>query len=939
MKNARSFLSKRLLQNLLTIAGVVCGLALPVIAQAQGIIQGRISSEEGAPISGAQVTVTGGYTATSDQNGNYKVELPAGSYIIQFARDGFSEESLIDIAVTDGQTSTRNVQLSVAPTGGIEELFVIGRAAMEGSTASVLSLQREATMVTEFSGSEEFSRLGDSTAADTLKRITGLTVEDNKFVVIRGQPKRYTSTIFYGSLLPSLDPINQITPLDLFPSGVLSNIAVQKAYTADRVGSFGSGQVQLSTSGMHSEDFLEVQVGTGWNQSMDEDGVEFNTGGDRWANIDSILKLPEGVREVQESGTPIATLPAAQRLELARSFPDELAPGYLKNMGPDGSFTINAGKRIDTDSASFGVSVNLDYGQKARVEQESNITLMPGQIDPIAARDTYETSRSTLNTNLGGMLALAGEWDNHRLKSNTFWVRDATEKTQIDEGLFQFSNTQFLRRFLLEYERRELLMQQFAGHHDFSTIQIDWRLLAANATRDLPDRRSFQLDNTQLDGSGIWRLDPNTGFLNREFSTVDEDSYSGGFDLTLPFTGSDSWTVTGKTGFDYDFQDRLSELRSCGFVNNGNSFAAIEQIFADENIGTTVSFSETAGGANDYTSEVEIIGGYAQLDFEMLERFRLVAGARLEDANFQVTTFEGRGAFGVDPIESGFDTQKVLPSLAGSWSLSEDSQVRASLTRSLSYPATVEVSATSYIDAEEDQKFFGNPDLEPAVIDSVDLRWEWYPASVEAVTVGAFYKDFSNPIERTYLPVAGSDPIISNINGDSADVYGLELNGFLGVDRLYGLGGSDDVPEWLSDIHLGLNFAWQDSEVKISEVSSATNPVRRMTGQPDTLLNLQLGYTGNDHIFTLKFSRVGERLITANIDGLPDEFLDPRFDLGFKWSWSPSDWPMLEPLTVSLEVENLLNDAYERSTGDIITRTYKTGISALLGIKWRFDTL
>jgi hypothetical protein len=112
-----------------------------------------------------------------------------------------------------------------------------------------------------------------------------------------------------------------------------------------------------------------------------------------------------------------------------------------------------------------------------------------------------------------------------------------------------------------------------------------------------------------------------------------------------------------------------------------------------------------------------------------------------------------------------------------------------------------------------------------------------------------------------------------------------------------------------------------------------------MTGQPDTLANIQLGYTGTDHIFTLKFGRVGDRLITAGIFSLPDEFLASRMDLGFKWSWSPTNWALLEPLTVSLEVENLLNDSYERTQGDVITRTYKTGVSALLGIKWRFDTL
>ena len=82
----------------------------------------------------------------------------------------------------------------------------------------------------------------------------------------------------------------------------------------------------------------------------------------------------------------------------------------------------------------------------------------------------------------------------------------------------------------------------------------------------------------------------------------------------------------------------------------------------------------------------------------------------------------------------------------------------------------------------------------------------------------------------------------------------------------------------------------------------------------------------------LKFGRVGERLITAGAQGLPDEFLEPRMDLGVKWSYSP-----LDPLTLSLELDNLLNESYERSQGDFIIRDYKTGVTGKLSVSWRFD--
>ena len=827
-----------------------------------------------------------------------------------------------------------------AQTAGVEELVVRGRAALEGSTASVLSIQKEATTVTEVSGAEEFLRLGDSNAAETLERVTGLTIEDNKFVVIRGQPKRYTSTLFNGSQLPSLDPIQQITPLDLFPSGILSSIAVQKAYTVDRAGSFGSGQVQLSTSGLPKGDYVELKTGAGVNETTSDDALSFSTGQDIWGNVDSILKLPANVAEVQDAGTIIASLPQAQQVTLAQSFSESLTPIQSKRTGPDSSFSLAAAKRFDTNTwaeGTYGASLSFDYGQNLRMEEEDNLLLRLGSRSALEVQDDYHTSRTKLNTTMGGLLAFTGEWDAHRIKSNTFWVRDTTEKTMLDEGLFQPSNTEWLRRFTLEFEQRELLMQQFTGFHDFESVQFDWRLLVSDAARQLPDRREYQLENSRINGTGTYFLDPGGVNLVRNFSNVDEETFSAGGDATLPLTFIDSGSlvVNFKTGADYEFRDRVSEIRQFGFATTGSLFRPIETVFADRNIGVNVNFTEFGGVANDYFSEVEIVGGYGQLDFEMPERFRIVAGVRYEDASFKVRTFESGGAAAAVPVDSGFDQKKALPSLVGSWFLSETSQLRAGLTRSLAYPATVEVSNTVFIDTETDEQFLGNPLLNPTIIDSADLRWEWYPTASEALTIGTFYKDFTDPIERRFTPIAGSGEIISFVNADKGDAVGVELNSYFSLGRLREW--MDGGPEWLGLMDLGGNFAWQDSEVEITNIDASTNPVRRMTGQPDTLMNLQFGYTGDEHVIRVKFGRVGERLITAGIEGMPDEFLRPRMDLGMKWSWSPLAWPVLEPLTISMELENLLNEAYERTQGDFITRTYKTGVTGSLSLKWRFE--
>jgi len=269
--------------------------------------------------------------------------------------------------------------------------------------------------------------------------------------------------------------------------------------------------------------------------------------------------------------------------------------------------------------------------------------------------------------------------------------------------------------------------------------------------------------------------------------------------------------------------------------------------------------------------------------------------------------------------------------LVGSYFLSEDMQIRAGIARSLSYPTPVELSDTTFIDPDSNEQFLGNPNLGPVIIDSYDIRWEWYPSSSEALTVGFFYKDMEDPIERTGINRGGGNaPIVEFRNAEKGKVVGVEVNGRVELGRLrQWLNG----PAWLEDIHVGGNISYQDSEVTLPP-GIETNQVRRMTGQPEILANFQLGYTGAEHIVRIAFGYTSDRLINGGTNGLPDEFIEPRFSLGGKWSYNPE---YLDGLTVSLQLDNLLNDQFRRKQAGILTRDLTTGVTGSLSLKWRFD--
>lgn len=75
-----------------------------------GTISGNVKNKDGVNIAGATVsTNTGGYSATTDANGNYTISnVAAGTYNVTASKSGYVSEVKNGISVTAGQTTTCN---------------------------------------------------------------------------------------------------------------------------------------------------------------------------------------------------------------------------------------------------------------------------------------------------------------------------------------------------------------------------------------------------------------------------------------------------------------------------------------------------------------------------------------------------------------------------------------------------------------------------------------------------------------------------------------------------------------------------------------------------------------------------------------------------------------------------------------------------------------
>ncbi len=890
-----------------------------------GLLEGEVVSvEDGAPIVGAEIFVAGTETRMrTNAAGQYQAELPPGNYTLSIVHPDYAAQTLENIRVIPGKAVTASVEM--APSGVQLAEYTVTAPFIEGSVASTFTQQREASGVTEVIGSEQFSRTGDSDAAEALQRVSGLTLEQGKFVVIRGQPSRYTYSQFNGSPLPSPDPVRQAIPLDLFPADILSGIEVQKAYSPDKPGAFGGGLVSLNTRGVPKSGFLNLEVSTGANgQSTGETGATYDGG------VEDFLGQDNGARELPSSVRAVANvqdLSEAESIQLGRDFNDVFLVETME-LPADVGLSSAGGRGFETPYGRFGFLTSASYSHKYRQVVERDIDFV-GTQDNLNADEDFTERRTDRDIQISGLAVISGEWENHKLNLNNFFIRDTKDRTQIADGFSLVSDEFQERRFLLEFNQRETLLHQLVGEHDFGAVKIDWRAQTASSERDRPDRRTYRFVGP------LGSTDPlrfgNEEALERNFNEVQDDVDSYGIDLTFPFGRLGPVDTTFKIGLAESMQERTSDTRRFQFEPSAraNLVRPIpEFIINDFTIGDTVDFTELTTATDDYTGNADVSGRYVMADLRYEELLRLVFGVRREDSEYDIRTFQGQA--GADAVVGGFDRSDNLPALSLTWFATEKVQVRASVNKTISYPLLVELSDTRFFDPDTSDIFDGNPDLQPAEITSYDLRWEWYPSATESLSAGIFFKDYTNPIEERYIPIGGGGDAVTFTNADTAEVIGAEVSGRMGLTWFTENGW---LPDWhvIKRSYVQGNLAVIDSEVEVADAGVATNPQRSLTGQADTVLNLQVGFDGDLHDLTLAVNRVGERLDAAGTQGRPDIFQQPSTFVDLTYSLK-----LFDRAKIKLSAENLLDEEISFEQGGRLQRQILTGRSFGASFGWEF---
>ena len=881
---------------------LLCFCFAPAAFAQNGTLAGVVVySETGETLIGVNVIVEElGTGAATGLDGDFRIPgVPAGSYTVAFSYLGYTSQKVTGVEVTAGETTNLDIALAeeaIELEGGGE--VVVEATALLNNEAGLLRQRQRAAAVSDAVSAETISRSGSSSAADAMEKVTGASVQDGRYILVRGLGDRYMNTQLNGAALPSADPDRNAVPLDLFPSALLDNIVTSKTFTPDKPGDFTGGSVNIGTKAFPDALSFKFSASTSYDTEI-APGSDFLTVPNGGVGFFGAPSADVGVPAAAEGGDlpgigeAFNNSQAATELDAAtRGFGSVMAP-VTGSVPVSQSYSISHGNRFSLAGRPFGyiAAVNWSRSVSGYNDGRSGRYELPGNVQEFDDLSTYYFLNDRVGQEevlLGGLANLSYRpADRHELGLNLIVNRSGEQRARYRTGSYpeSLNSGDIVESRALEYTERTLITGQLRGEHAFTQrgLKLEWNGSLGRSEQDEPDLRYF-LSHYNASGTDTsFQISPAVYLRpTRYFRNLTEDTGSLTADLTLPLRGigGRSWELKAGGSFQRkarDFNERFFTYQPAGGAYNYQGDPAT---FFSENAGIIdgtpedptfgLYISDATSERNQYTGEMNVGAGYLMGDLLLTDRFRFIGGARVEFTD--MTTESAEESLPLGEINE----TDVLPSASLVYALTDEMNVRAAYGRTLARPTFREFSPYSVYDFAIDGIFAGNPDLDRTLIDNFDLRWEWFYRPGMIVAASGFYKQFADPIERTINPESANLEVQYR-NVPEARVYGLEFEARTDLRVLGGPG------QYFS---LGGNLTLVQSEVDIDprelEVIQVYDPsasdTRPMQGQSPYVFNLDLSFEQYDWGTTasLFYNLFGDRLFAVAQAGSPDFFEQPR---------------------------------------------------------------
>lgn len=837
-----------------------------------GTIAGKIIDKaSGEALIGATVMVEGTDNGTvTDIEGNFTLELNPGTFILVCSYVSYQNEK-VQVVAKSGEVTNLNVTLQES-VSALEEVVVV--ATVEKSSALALLTERKnSPQVSDGISADLIRKTPDRTTSDVLKRITGASIQEGKFAIIRGMNDRYNAGYLDGALLPSTEADRKAFAFDVVPAALLDNLQIIKAGTPDLVGDFGGGVIKINTKAVPTKLTQSISIGAQTHSlTTFKDFFQFKRYSGEGLNfISKLREIPDFVENGLRTNSPNPNNALKQQFaDITQKFNNDWSNETL-SAAPNGRFSYSLGFPIKfSNTRKLGVIFALNYANTRRFS-EGLINTFDGSGQVSNFNDKiYQQNIST-----GGLLNISYVAGKTQINFRNLLNNNQDNNTIRRSGIGNVSDNVMVRNFanIINYNGLYNSILSFKRVFGDNDLTLSASANYSKISRKVPDYRIVNYANVDPSSEPENYFIAPGDFFNsssgRFFSDLSENLSGGNIELAKALKGNSKIKTELKLGGFYQYRDRTFESRN--FVYNGNPSSSTQNPAVDlgqDAIGASKLYlvEKTSNDLSYYTGKSNLAAVYGMADQKFGDKLRAVYGLRYESINLDVRNQK------VNTDVAKLEQKVILPSANLSYSLTEKANIRAAYYSSVNRPEFRELAPFAFYVFDRNAEIKGNKDLKIATLNNYDLRLEIYPSGTQVISVGGFYKTIQNPIELS-IDITQPFTTFTYQNEKSANIYGLEFEVRKNLEFLDGKGDGG----FFHDMVFFSNLALIKSQLTFEEGSKAKQG-RPLQGQSPYVINVGLQYESPDNgwFASAVLNRVGRRIAFVGVD---PQFGDTRQDI------------------------------------------------------------
>ncbi|NTW23513.1 MAG: TonB-dependent receptor, partial [Lentimicrobium sp.] len=877
----------------------------------------------------------------TDFDGKFNLSIAPGTYNLRISFISYETLNMKDVKVSSGNvTLFENLRMKEARIE-LAEVTITAEAVRNSEVALLTMKQKSANLIDGISAAN-FRKTGDSDAASSMKRVSGVSVEGGKYVYVRGLGDRYTKTMLNGVDIPGLDPDRNTLQMDLFPTNIIDNIIVHKSFSPELPADFTGGVIDIETKDFPEVRTLNLAVTAGYNTDMhfNDNYQTYDGSSTDWLGYDDGQRAIPATEDIPLFSEVVGNPDGAkgQRYqEILRGF-NPVMGSYRERSFMDYSIGVSAGDQFALKKITLGFNVALSYKNNTEYYEQAEYGKYGMFSDPANYEpDVRESQIGDYGVNsvlISGLLGFAIKTEKSKIRVNLLKLQNGESKA----GVFDFSKSNQGSVFSgvqhnLEYTQRSMTNLLINGKHFFGGWDINWKISPTISSIEDPDVRFTRYEVRD----GAYSISTESGFPERIWRDLKEQNLSGVIHVTKNLNVFQEKSRLNFGG-GYTFKERdFSILNYSINIRNVPLTGDPNEIFQEENLwprngnsnqGTTYEAPFIPFNPNEFNSSNSNIAAYVGWEFKPVKDLRAIIGVRAEKFEQRYTGKNQQQDIVLDDAVV-MDDLDFFPSANLIYALSEKQNLRATFAMTIARPSFKELSFAEIFDPITTRTFIGglfrdandqdgivywDGNLRSTYINNYDIRWEYFGKQGQMVSVGAFYKTFDSPIEIVqYFTLVGA---FQPRNVGDGQVIGAELELRKNLDF---------ISSKLSNLTFNSNITFTNSRIELSATELASRKenarlgetvenYRNMAGQAPYIINLGFAYNGGETGFWngleagVYYNVQGQTLEVVGIVDRPDIYTRPFHSLNMNINKSIGEKKKLQ---VGFKLENLLGDSKE----------------------------